>query len=241
VHYRSYRDNQSKDFLRSIGLNVDHDPVYPDLAFGLPSPLAPSPLPQKQEVTVGVGIMRYHGWRGQHGQGAEIYEVYLCKIVEFILGLLDRRFRVRLLIGDEGDEAALKDILSALALARPDYPRSALVLPEQSHSLHQIMMQMLDTDFVVATRFHNIVCALKMKKPCISIGYAPKFDVLMEEMGLGQFCQHIERLDVVKLTEQLEKLMANKAAYQQVLETVSKEYQQLLSHQEDVLRSTILA
>ena len=42
VHYRSYRDSESKAFLQSIGLNVHRDPIYPDLAFGLPSPLAPT-------------------------------------------------------------------------------------------------------------------------------------------------------------------------------------------------------
>ena len=241
VHYRSYRDTHSKDFLRSIGLNVDRDPVYPDLAFGLPTPLVPSPPPQKQGVTVGVGVMRYHGWSGQNGQGTEIFEVYLRKIVEFILWLLDRRFRVRLLIGDEADEAALEDVLSALALARPDYPRSALVIPEQALSLHDIMTQLLDTDFVVATRFHNIVCAMKMRKPCISIGYGPKFDALMAEMGLGQFCQHIERLDVGQLVAQLEALMSNEAVYRQALDRVNKQYENLLSQQEAVLRRRVLA
>ena len=49
------------------------------------------------------------------------------------------------------------------------------------------MHQMAETRIVVATRFHNVVCALKMKKPTISIGYASKNDVLLAEMGLAEF------------------------------------------------------
>ncbi len=33
---------------------------------------------------------------------------------------------------------------------------------------------MIDTDIIVASRFHNVVCALKLSKPTISIGYEAK-------------------------------------------------------------------
>ena len=55
---------------------------------------------------------------------------------------------------------------------------------------------------IVATRYHNIVCALRLGKPLVSLGYAEKNDVLMTEMGVGRFCQHIERLDLDLLIEQ---------------------------------------
>jgi len=242
VHYRSYRDAKSKEFLRSIGLKVDRDPIYPDLAFGLPPPAAPTARPGPQKpATIGVGVMRYHGWRSNKQQGAEIYQAYLGKLVQFVTILLDKGLHVKLLVGDKSDKAAVKDVLAGLDLARPDYPRTAVLVPERTNSLHDVMLQMSDTDFVVATRFHNIICALKMKKPCISVGYAQKFDVLMAEMGLGQFCQHIERLDVDLLTAQLEELMSNEAIYRQALDKVNKEYQQRLSLQEDTLSRSILA
>ena len=34
--YRSYRDEYSRTYLQSIGFDVAHDSIYPDLAFGLP-------------------------------------------------------------------------------------------------------------------------------------------------------------------------------------------------------------
>lgn len=237
VHYRSYRDSESKEFLRSIGMGVDDDPVFPDLAFGLPSPSTPSPA---KPIAVGVGVMQYRGWRGDDGQGAGIYETYIRNLVQFIKWLLDKGFRVRMLIGDQSDEPALRDVLAALALAHPHYQRSAVTYAERTTSLNDVMQQMAHTDIVVATRFHNIVCALMMKKPCISVGYSRKFDVLMEDMGLGQFCHHIERLDVNLLTKHVEELVANKELYRRMLDKVVAEYRQRLSDQETSLKRSLL-
>lgn len=238
AQFRSYRDPESKEFLRSIGLDTRHDPIYPDLAFRLPSPSAPTT--PKNYTTVGLGIMSYYGWYGNREQGADIYRNYLKRLVQFVAWLLDRRFHVRLLIGDEGDQSAIQDFLNALALARPDYPREAIVY-EPASSLHDVMNQISRTDFVVATRFHNIVCALKLRKPCISIGYAPKFDVLMAEMGLARFCQHIERLDIDLLTRQFTDLMANQGVYRRAIDEMNDVYQHRLSVQENVLLQSVLA
>lgn len=241
AHYRSYRDFESKEFLRSIGLDTRRDPVYPDLAFGLPSPPARTvPLAQGTRATVGVGVMRYYGWRGDKEQGADIYRTYLQKLVQFVLWLLDNQFHVRLLIGDDADQITIDDFLNALALARPDYPRAAVIY-RRANTLQDVMNQIADTSFVVATRFHNVVSALKLRKPCISIGYARKFEVLMAEMDLSEFCQHIERLDVELLIRQFEALLANQRLHEQALDKVNKGYERSLSHQEDVLLKSVLA
>jgi polysaccharide pyruvyl transferase WcaK-like protein len=55
---------------------------------------------------------------------------------------------------------------------------------------------------VVATRFHNVMCALKLGKPTISLGYAAKNISLMEDMGQAEFVQSANTLDVGRLIEQ---------------------------------------
>ncbi|NKC22096.1 hypothetical protein HED50_04785 [Ochrobactrum oryzae] len=59
--YRSYRDEFTKNFLGSIGVEVKGDFVFPDIAFNLPRP----PMHQIDSTahkTVGVGVMNYRGW-----------------------------------------------------------------------------------------------------------------------------------------------------------------------------------
>ena len=102
------------------------------------------------------------------------------------------------------------------------------------------MRQIAQTDVVAATRFHNVVCALKLGKPTLSIGYAEKFDVLMADMGVGHLCQHIERLDPDLLLEQFIDLTTNRHRYEQSIRKVSRAYQERLEQQDLLLASRFL-
>jgi polysaccharide pyruvyl transferase WcaK-like protein len=240
AQFRSYRDTLSRDFMESIGFDTSGDKVYPDIAFRLPVPDAvPAGCADTGSLTVGLGVMAYFGWRGDWDRGADIYESYLRKITRFALWLLDRGYRVRLLMGEDIDQRAVDDLLQAIASERPDYSRDRLV-GGPAQSLHDLMRQMADAHVIVGTRFHNIVCALKLGKPVISIGYAKKNDVLMGDMGLGEFCQHVERLDVDVLIEQFTRLVSERAAYEQCIRAKSDEYARRLAQQEQILMEQVL-
>ena len=90
-----------------------------------------------------------------------------------------------------------------------------------ARTLHDVMQQMADTDIVVATRYHNVVCALRVGKPTISIGYAEKNDALLAEVGLADFCQDIERLDVDLLEAQTARRRAFQEQYHGIVRGVA--------------------
>jgi polysaccharide pyruvyl transferase WcaK-like protein len=106
-------------------------------------------------------------------------------------------------------------------------------------SLHDVMRQIALTDIVVATRFHNVVCALKLGRPTISIGYADKNDALLADMGLGDFCQHIESLDVDLLIKQFITLADKREVHEKRIREVNRAYQQRLAHQDALLASKL--
>ena len=59
----------------------------------------------------------------------------------------------------------------------------------------------------MVTRYHNMICALELAKPTISIGLLPKeFTSLMTEMGLSDFCQPTESLTVERLIKQFTEM-----------------------------------
>jgi polysaccharide pyruvyl transferase WcaK-like protein len=238
--YRSYRDTVSKAFMQSIGFDTRDDAVYPDIAFRLP---APAPARRRDggdgRLVVGVGVMTYYGWRNKGARGAAIYATYRETITNFVLWLLDRGHLVRVLMGAEGDRRAVADLMTSVAVARPDLPQGGL-FADPVASLHDLMRQIADTDVVVATRFHNIVCALKLGKPTVSLGYAEKNDVLMAEMGLARFCQHIERLKLDLLIEQFTALVADRVLYERTLRAVNLAYQERLDQQEALLAARLL-
>ena len=56
---------------------------------------------------------------------------------------------------------------------------------------------------IIATRFHNLVAALKLAKPTIAIGYSDKHRDLMADAGLAEFSHPVESFDLGVLVEQL--------------------------------------
>jgi polysaccharide pyruvyl transferase WcaK-like protein len=226
--YRSYRDEASREFMSDLGLDTTRDDVYPDLAFSLPVPdVGPD---DEAKATIGLGVMTYHGWQGGP-DGDKIYTDYVAKISRFAAGLLDQGFRIRLLMGDDVDLDAVKDVTSAIRIARPGAaPERIAFAPIRT--LPELMDQIAGIEAIVASRFHNIVCALKLGRPAVSIGYSKKNDVLMEAMGLGAFCQRIEGMDVTLLERQFKTLMADRESYARQIEAVGSDFRWQLASQE---------
>jgi polysaccharide pyruvyl transferase WcaK-like protein len=135
--------------------------------------------------------MSHYGWYGFARGGEAIFAAYIEKLAKFVVHLLDNGHDVRLLTRELTEKTAVDALVEEVGRARPDVPSSRMIA-EPSYSLHELMLQISAVDIVVATRFHNIVCALKLGRPTISLGYSRKNDVLMEEMGLGAVCQHVD-------------------------------------------------
>lgn len=201
AHYRSYRDAQSRNAMRAMGVDVTADEVYPDLAFALPTPDAP-PAPTG---VVGVGLMAYYGGNDDRHRADEFHRAYVETMKRFVRRLLDDGRQIRLFIGDPVDERVLKEVLTDLRASRPDLDPSRVVA-EPAPTLQDLMRQMATVDTVVATRFHNVVSALKLSKPTVSIGYAAKFDAVMESMGLAEFCMSARSVDFEHLIERFAAL-----------------------------------
>ncbi|MGA6161380.1 polysaccharide pyruvyl transferase family protein [Amycolatopsis magusensis] len=173
--YRSYRDEPSREAVRALGVDVAADQVYPDLAFALPVPAEPV-VPR----SVGVGVMAYHGGNDDRSRAGELYDSYVDTMTRFVAKLIGDGRPVRLFTGDLADRQVVGEIIAAL-----DSP--LLSAPETS-TLAELMRAMSAVEMVVATRYHNVLCALKLAKPTLSLGYAAKNDVLMTRLGLGDFC-----------------------------------------------------
>ncbi len=87
--YRSFRDDNSKDFVTGLGVDTRQDEVYPDLAFRLSLPeLTAARAPDSSPVTVAVGLMQDNGWRGHATSDTAIYGTYLTKMACFVSFLL---------------------------------------------------------------------------------------------------------------------------------------------------------
>jgi polysaccharide pyruvyl transferase WcaK-like protein len=201
AYYRSYRDNQSKENMRQRGLDVSRDLVYPDLVFSLPVPDAGPGDPD----IVGLGVMAYYGTNDHRSQADEIHATYLADMKRFARWLIDGGRKIRLTVGDSPDNAIAQEIVADIREYRPDLD-SSWVIAEPAYSFADLTRAMVPVGLVIATRYHNVICALKLGKPVISLGYSAKNLDLMAGMGLTEFCQFAHTLDFDRLTEQFTAL-----------------------------------
>jgi polysaccharide pyruvyl transferase WcaK-like protein len=236
AHYRSFRDRISHDYMAGLGVDVSRDPVVPDIAFALPAPASTST--GAAPLTIGVGVMTYYGWHKGPERVRGTYDGYIAKMTAYVAWLMEKGHRVRLLIGDETDNLAAGDILNALRAKDAGRVEASVAFAPAS-GLHDVMAQMAEIDVAAVTRFHNVVCALKMGKPTISIGYQDKNDVLQAEMGLADFCQHIERLDLDRLKDQTERLIAGRQDLERRIRDVRARFMQELGEQEGVIAALV--
>lgn len=233
--YRSYRDQQSWDAMRLAGVNVTRDPVYPDLAFSLPDPA----VEPGAEPTVGVGLMDFYGGNDDRQRANELHDSYLANMKVFVRWLVDGGRRVRLFTGDDVDDLAVQEILADLRATRSDLdPERVVAVP--TPSLSDMMHRMAAVDIVVATRYHNVLCALKLGKPTVSVGYAAKNAALMTQMGLSGFCQSADSVDAETLMEQFTELEKGSAELTQALTEQSAAYGRRLDEQFSVLSTRVL-
>jgi polysaccharide pyruvyl transferase WcaK-like protein len=87
--------------------------------------------------------------------------------------------------------------------------RNGKIIDVPARSFEDVLSQLAATDIVVASRFHNVLLALMLNKPVVAISYHEKIDALMNAVGMSEFCQDIEQIEIDKLTEQMTLLQEN--------------------------------
>jgi polysaccharide pyruvyl transferase WcaK-like protein len=226
AYYRSFRDAYSKDAMRRMGLDTSADAVYPDLAFSLP---APCDVPAVAGA-VGLGVMDFHGSNDDRQQADLLHASYLETMKNFALWLVDSGRPVRLFTTDVHDEPIMAEVITYLRAQRPWLDPSQ-VTAEPVSSLHELMRQIAAVDVVVASRYHNVLCALKLAKPTLSVGYAVKFDAVMADMGLAEFCQPARSVNLGRLIEQFTDLENRSAQLRRTVVERNAVIAGLLAHQ----------
>ncbi|MGW1004273.1 polysaccharide pyruvyl transferase family protein [Streptomyces sp. NPDC002520] len=227
--YRSYRDTQSRDAMRAMGVDTARDEVYPDLAFSLPTPRASTPSGSPGPVCV--GVMAFHGGNDDRARAEEIHRRYLDGTTRFVRALVDDGRPVRLLTGDKVDAPVVAAILDAVD--------SPLVTAAETSSLADLMKETAAADTVVAIRYHNLICALKAGTPTLALSYAAKSEALMARMGLGAYCHPAREVDADRLLDQFRALEQRSAELRQTLTEKNLTARRQLEHQFTALTAAL--
>ncbi len=205
--YRSFRDALSRDAMRAMGVDTTRDGVHEDLVFALPAPAASTP--PDPPGTVCVGVMDFHGSNDERARAGEIHRRYVDGTTRFVRALAEEGRPVRLLTGDELDRPVADAVRDAVD--------SPLVTVAETASLTDVMKETAAAGAVVATRYHNLICALKTGTPTLALSYSAKSDTLMDRMGLGAYCHPAREMDAGRLLGQFRELERRSAELRRTL------------------------
>ncbi|MFL5313295.1 MAG: polysaccharide pyruvyl transferase family protein [Myxococcales bacterium] len=228
--YRSYRDAFSREYLARIGFDTGRDFVYPDLAFSLQPSVPDGRERPPDDRVVAMGLMDYYGTRSSPARGEDVYRRYVEKTAAFAGWLLDRGYTVELLVGDVAYDTRVQGDVRRIVGERVGDGRGRLVERNVS-SAEELLAHLAKTDMVVATRFHNIVLALMLDKPVVALSYHEKIASLMSGVGLADFCQEVDTLDVSGLVERFTRLEREAAAARSLIGRRTAEYRKALDEQ----------
>lgn len=204
--FRSYRDAASMNWLKAIGFQTNGDRVYPDLVFSLPGETMPQDQSEeRRRRVVALGLMVYAGKYSVADPSDAIQRRYLENLAVFTQWLLEHDYDIRLLIGEADDWTVLEEFKSLLKTTPGRYdPERIIDVP--ARCVEELLPQIAATDFVVATRFHNIVLALVLNKPTIAISFHHKCASIMTQMGLEDYSHDINQMNAGRLIEQFTEL-----------------------------------
>lgn len=232
--YRSYRDARSRQALAAMGVDTSADHVFPDLVFGMPTP-----GPMRPTRTVAVGVMDYHGGNDDRAHADRLHADYVEAMKRLVRWLVvDQDRDVILITGDPSDEHVAADIVRD----SHDYSsdgRAARVKVCLPQSLMQLMEQLAPVSVVIAMRYHNLLCALKLLKPAISVGYSGKNRELLASVGLGGDCHSAATLDLELLQEQFVELESLQATVRPALAKAIRVFEQQVQEQFDEISETL--
>lgn len=201
--YRSYRDAYSMQAMGDSGADTSADRIFPDLVFSYPVPAYDPGDPN----LVGVGVMRYDGGHADPAKAEETYAAYVEKMTVFVRWLLETGYSVRFFGGDDTwDNAVADEITERVRRQCPAIDVAARVTAGPLESYAGLLTELNRAGTVIASRFHNVIGALKLCKPTIAVGYSHKFMPLMESAGMAEFTQFAGALDADLLIKQFEDL-----------------------------------
>lgn len=207
------RESRAVDFVRQE-LGVQTQAVLvPDLAFGLS--VTPVRIQERSmPLQIGVTITGRIAQRSLARQ--RIYE----HVIETLLIELSRKHRAHLHLFAQCTGPSIDHddrIITRRLYARLKRHVDQVSLWNTFHDAWGIKAAYAQMDLMIGTRMHTAIFAASGGVPVILIGYQPKAFGVMEELGIGEYCCDIEKIQVEDMYKLVCLLLENQERLRQHL------------------------
>jgi polysaccharide pyruvyl transferase WcaK-like protein len=177
--------------------------------------------------------MSYEGDPADPRRGEQVVREYVRRISEAAGRLVATGCTVTLVVGDVADLPLAEEVRDRVVAGMPAAEDRVVV--SGARTLEALMVEMGAAEVAVVSRFHNLVCALAVGTPAVSLSYAGKSARLLEEVGLDRLVQPMEAFDVELLLAQLDRARAARPALETTVKEVAGRYAEELAEQLDRL------
>ncbi len=210
AHFRSYRDQASRDYLEKIGFDTSRDAVCPDVVFGLAQGNLPQPTSGSgARRIIGLGLKDYGSADSRYTGSRREYLEYLRTMAEFVSWLHAHGYSVRLLIGDMRYDNPVINEFVALLKELGIATQEPLLIVEPVATVAELLHQIADTEAVISARYHNLVMGLIQGKPVIALSDHAKLDSLVSDFGLARYRLPLASLNADGLIERFKEFQSD--------------------------------
>src|SRR5436190_642100 len=167
------------------------------------------------------------------------YRDYVNTLGDLVAWLCERKYTVRVIIGDVLYDSGVKQDFMELLHERGLMNQAGQIVNEPVFTVEQLLSQIAAIDFLVTSRFHNLVLALMLNKPVVCLSDHGKLDSLMTEIGLTDYCLPLANLGFDNLIDRLVKLEKNAEALRPYIKQKTEEYRRALDEQYSVISKCV--
>jgi polysaccharide pyruvyl transferase WcaK-like protein len=187
----SVRDEGSARAARRLGVRRRLD-VVPDLVLGTPAPAAPP----AGTARVAVGVIDYRGIGT--AEAAADREAYVGRVLRLVDRVAAAGVDVVVVGGALPDAPTAREVVARASAGGPG--RVGL---SDARSLEDVSRALAGSRVVVAARYHNLVEAVRLRIPVVSLGYGAKQGRLLEQFGQGDHVHAIDDFDPDAVADQV--------------------------------------
>jgi polysaccharide pyruvyl transferase WcaK-like protein len=239
--YTSFRDEASKQLIRSIGFHGEGY-VYPDLAHSLF--MDGKKIDHHfnfisiERPLVGINPMPLYDSRYWCVEDSSKYNDYVRKLARFSSTLMREGYPIFFFGTQLKDESVARDVFENLD---PDLIDSLKIeeLLMRSRSVSGLMKLLSSADIIVATRFHGTILSLIAGIPVLAICYYRKTKDIMKEMDQENYSVPFEKLEVPDMIMRFKILETNRVHEAKKIYKKNEEYRNLLKEQYDLLFGSV--
>ena len=218
AQYRSFRDEGSRELVRNVGF-FRSDPVYPDLAYGLPASraLETGRGGRDRKMRIAISPMAYARPSTWPVKDAARYAQYVRKLADLAVALLEGGYELHLIYSDSPDKRVVSDLYTTIDAQFGGNQKLNIEMPS-TDDVELFLTECRSADLVIASRLHSVVLSHVAGTPVLALSYDRKVRAAMMAANQMSNCLDIDAFNVEEALVKVESILSAREQHREAIE-----------------------